>query len=956
MQNGRLSPFAACSPLGNPRLLAQWVTALLVACLCWGWAISAPAAVLVLENTTGQPVDVELGPVWGGVQQFSLPADHPYRVAVPGVVSLQVAREGDARLVETEPNRIYRIAIRGDRLQVEPQQFLGARPNVWLHADDAERPPQPVIVPVKLLVDDEQPARIEAWESRLRAQLAGASRFIEWYSGVRFEVVGVGTWESNDALEDPAALDEDFCHRAPLGDARLAIGVSSQWRLSKPPLVPDVPRDPLFTHCVIPDAQEGFSSQDQLRVLVHCLGRFLGAAPSDDEASVMYPIDRAPPEREDGAAAAPRAAVPPRFDAENTLVMSLVAEEMRHVPLRGPADLSRGTRDYLRAVYLELARATNAKELRRLAEVMSTPPAAAQRYLAVWTDGTTTSGDEIIGWTGDNPRPSLAGRPLFVDPPVRAIFDTADEAKRPEAFVEFRGGDCLPGRVVASFPAQQVDQEFLPNWFEVTPYVHLDAPDGPSRPRLKVAASWVRRIVWRPVADRYQPGTLFTADGRELSFRSAKITPGSVRLLRDEGIEDYPWLDVAELHLRNDADDAGWEACFDARAVLAPQGRANVVELETDEGLRATISSSRLAVRGDSGKPDDWRFLVQPPWSLQGLWIPHREVRWWRFFDPHEVPLWRIQPSFEEKPVLGGPWGYQVNRNIFGRMLESGSRPYAWGFGVQSASRLRFHLPQQVVAFQTALGLDQLANDGGCVRATIWAASPSGQRQRAIFQSPLLLGSSRVLKTGRLTVESPGELVLEVDPAEEDCPPGADPGNIRDTFDWLEPLVLLDPQQLAERNRQVVPQLIAAWDGWQVEPDEGAPPLAVVNRLDETERREPRYRLLAAHGRGPWALRRTIRLPEDADALEVWACRPAGAATVEIDVFIDEEKIDTITLHERGGTRFPGPPAVSLEDYAGHEVDVRLVIRGESDEAATEWRAVRVTRAVKEVGADSVEP
>ncbi|RMF96341.1 MAG: hypothetical protein D6741_10930 [Planctomycetota bacterium] len=523
----------------------------------------------------------------------------------------------------------------------------------------------------------------------------------------------------------------------------------------------------------------------------------------------------------------------------------------------------------------------------------------------------------------------------------------------PETFVEFHGGDRLPGRVVASFPAQQSGDEFLPAWLEVTPYAHVDPPDGRSRPRLRVATDRVRRIVWKRVTDRYRPGTLFTADGRVFTFRAVRITPGSVRILRDEGILDLPWLDVAELHLPKSPPASDKQDLFRRRCLLtagADDVSRRIVELETDDGACLTTSLLRMRPQafGDAGKPDNWYFLVQPDWSLQSLWISHRRIRMRRFFAVDEVPLWRIVPEFSEMPLLGSPWGYRVNANIAGGSLETPERPFGWGFGVQSGSRLTFALPPETAAFRVTAALDRSAGDGGCVAASV-KFRPAGESTfQTLFAADVLVGGHAAIDTGRLPIPGEGVLELTVDPEPPAAPPGADPGNIRDIFDWLEPIVYLDatsPALDAERFRR---EAVPAWDGWTIASPPEAAELRLANYFDTTDNHNPAWRIVVRHGRGPLELRRAVSVPAGGGNLEIYVSRHPKVRYSKIEVFVNDEHATTFTTPEHGGGKYPGPLVLPLADYAGTSVDVKLVVVSEDDDAWLEWRAIRVVEASPE--------
>ncbi|GAB6164460.1 hypothetical protein JCM19992_04600 [Thermostilla marina] len=938
----------------EPHSALRWGHAALVVtalgCLFFGRMSPARAEFVVLVSDLDAPVAVSIGPLWGETKSFSLVPDRPVRLAVPGIVPFSAVYGQDRLEQPLEPNRLYRLQMRNGRFAVVPQRFLGIQPSMWLHAGAREAPPPAVVIPIKLLVDDEQPAVRNAWEARLKAQFAGASRFLEWYTGTRFEVVAVDTWESNDAIADPEELERDFRDHTAHDDARLVVGVSSQWKLSGPADLAHPVSNPLNTHILIPDTQPGFDGQMQLRYLVHRLAHFLGAVDVDDPNTIMFPPERLPAAIE--KAEKPLAAEP-YIDAENVLVMSLIADDLRLGDRPGVGTLSPGTRDYLRAVYLAMGRHLPSKEALRLAETMTTPPPAAKRYLVLWTDGTTSSVDEVADWGREEAVPSADGRPLFdAERPVRWILDTTlSKPAIPETFVEFHGGDRLPGRVVASFPAQQSGDDFLPAWLEVTPYAHVDPPDGRSRPRLRVATDHVRRIVWKRVTDRYRPGSLFTVDGRVFTFRAVRITPGSVRILRDEGILDMPWLDVAELHLPDSQDFGGMQGLYRRRCLLtagADDTSRRIVELETDEGARLTTSLLRMQPQafGDGGKPDNWYFLVQPEWSLQALWVSHRRIRMRRFFAVDEVPLWRLVPEFSELPLLGSPWGFRVNANIAGGSLETPERPFAWGFGVLSGSRLTFPLPPEATAFRITGALDRSAGDGGCVAASV-KFRPAGETAfRTLFTADVLVGSHSKVDTGRLPIPGEGVLELAVDPEPPGAPPGADPGNIRDIFDWLEPIVYLDGTSQALQAERFRPDAVPAWDGWTIVASPETAELRLENYFDTTDDRNPAWRIVVRHGRGPLELRRTLAVPAAGGNLEIYVCRHPKVRYSKIEVFVNDEHKTTFTTPEHGGGNYPDPLTLPLAEYAGKPVDVKLVVVSEDDGAWLEWRAIRIAEAV----------
>ncbi len=89
------------------------------------------------------------------------------------------------------------------------------------------------------------------------------------------------------------------------------------------------------------------SEPERLEVLVHELGHFLGAAHTSDKASVMRP------KLGDRQSAAKTFRI--GFDAPNTLIMSLIAEEMRTRHIWHPSVLSPEAKTAVRGAYMALA-------------------------------------------------------------------------------------------------------------------------------------------------------------------------------------------------------------------------------------------------------------------------------------------------------------------------------------------------------------------------------------------------------------------------------------------------------------------------------------------------------------------------------------------------------------------------------------------------------------------------
>jgi hypothetical protein len=202
------------------------------------------------------------------------------------------------------------------------------------------------VIPVKILVDEEEPATQRVWEERTRKRLRAASDMLEQLCQIKLEIVDVGTWQSDDTIAGFRAMLADFEKKVMPSPGRLAIGFTSQ--LLNSTECPQVggTRGALHSHILIRE-WFGRTEPERLEVLVHELGHYLGAAHSAEPDSVMRP------KLGDGKAVSRKFRI--GFDTHNTRIMSIFAEQIRSRDLNRLQDLRAETREQLRGVYSELA-------------------------------------------------------------------------------------------------------------------------------------------------------------------------------------------------------------------------------------------------------------------------------------------------------------------------------------------------------------------------------------------------------------------------------------------------------------------------------------------------------------------------------------------------------------------------------------------------------------------------
>jgi hypothetical protein len=324
-------------------------------------------AVVVLENQTAAKVTFELHWPTGQDTRHVLAGGDLVPVGINSSVSISFESGGQPVRQLLQSNSIYRFIGSGTKIElsaltlprmenVDPKE-ASAGPN---HAQTG--PPKAVYsVPVKLMVDDQEPTAQAVWEKRLRSRLAAASDIFERHCRVRFHVVAVERWVADRTIHDFTQSIMDFEAKVQPGEARLVLGFTGPYRWAPGEGRVGGSRGPLQPYILIREALVKVSEMERLEVLVHELGHYLGAVHAGGD-SVMRPTlgDRRSCVRGFRIG----------FDAPNTLAMYLLGEELRTRPVYALGQLPAESKDSMRRVYAWLAK------------TLPTDP-AAPRYLAL---------------------------------------------------------------------------------------------------------------------------------------------------------------------------------------------------------------------------------------------------------------------------------------------------------------------------------------------------------------------------------------------------------------------------------------------------------------------------------------------------------------------------------------------------------------------------------------------
>jgi hypothetical protein len=317
------------------------------------FALLRPAAgdVIVLANRTNNTIPVRFDPVIGQSQQVNLPRGESVPLFVDGQANVAFAAGGNSASYLLDANCAYYFGS-GPRGQLDLQRIgLGEDDST---IDGRSLPGSATAAPtaminVKVLVDEEEPARRVVWEQRLRRRIETASSILEKHCRVGLRIVAFDTWNSDNATNDFIASLSEFEREVKPNPAQLAIGFTSQWEMVTGRTHMAGTRGPLHSHILAREGSPQISEAEKLEFLVHELGHYMGATHSPERNSVMRPVL--------GDNLAGRVDFRIQFDPVNTLIIAMLGEEIRRRNISHVSNLTAGSKQRLRQIYMQLNQA-----------------------------------------------------------------------------------------------------------------------------------------------------------------------------------------------------------------------------------------------------------------------------------------------------------------------------------------------------------------------------------------------------------------------------------------------------------------------------------------------------------------------------------------------------------------------------------------------------------------------
>jgi hypothetical protein len=570
--------------------------------------------------------------------------------------------------------------------------------------------------------------------------------------------------------------------------------------------------------------------------------------------------------------------------------------------------------------------------------------AAPPRFLGRTAAGDRLEGRQLTGWHSWPDGPALDGRALLtgLDPVVWLVDRRLRLPATPAAYVEFFGGDRLPGTVLSFRRKGTSPYESTPSHFVVkTASVGTD-PRVTNGARARVLSRTVKRLVWAGQRiSAYQPSTAFLKSGDVLAYRSLRLDQDRVHLLLANEQREVPFAELAELHFP--AQDP-WASYFSTIAVLCCQPTTRCHQVETVSGLLATTSDERFRVfvRGDPAEAARWTHGLQPDWSLDLLWISHSEVRVRRFWRPDTVPLTRLEPTSVLQQGFSGSllWTWRRDTTVRGIPLSALANPYGWGFGIHGSTTLDFSLPPAAIGFRADVALD-LPQLPATVEAGVQIEGlPVAQSCVVSASAP----TRRIEAEWTAQPQVTEQLRLSTKPPDDAPQRGGAILEIANSLHWGDPQIILDRKRMAARLDLNAGPFQGAWRGWVA----SRGPFVRQNVFLEGRAGGGHFGWCLSGREEPLVLKKEMTIPAAAKWLVVDAvqCRiTSRPATVEISIDQQSAGRHELSTVTDTGSHKREPVAVSLSDVP-RDRPVSLAIRQlpGQDAPPVLWRAIGFAR------------
>jgi hypothetical protein len=423
-------------------------------------------------------------------------------------------------------------------------------------------------------------------------------------------------------------------------------------------------------------------------------------------------------------------------------------------------------------------------------------------YRVVYFNGRTMEGTRIEKdhfFAHGRSNAHLDSQLIFLpDDQVRLIRNRGKRVLREGPYIEFVNGDILPGQVEgigAANPGRN-----LPDYLQVRLSTPLKNHAGQIEPLINVQAEHVARLVNQmPERGSAKFGYIRMKSGVSIEVMSIRWSPNEIRVLTAQGIRKIPLHDVAEL--RQPVEErTRWMLAGNAE--VGSDSPGHQVMLQIVNGARLTTREARMVRYSDSGT------LIQPSWALNAIMLAPDDIVDTLFLADNEIPLAVLPAETLLRESRLATWKWARNHNIFGGRLDSGDRDSPIGVGMHAYTAVAFDLPPHAQSFSSWVGLDRHVGNGGCAIASVYLNDFKGE---PVWRSGFLLGGEPSVRVGAFSVEKQERLVLVAEFGHQGRPRGADPFDIRDFVDWIDPIVETKPSDTTRPQLEEVFPFFSEW-------------------------------------------------------------------------------------------------------------------------------------------------
>ncbi len=230
-------------------------------------------------------------------------------------------------------------------------------------------------------------------------------------------------------------------------------------------------------------------------------------------------------------------------------------------------------------------------------------------------------------------------------------------------------------------------------------------------------------------------------------------------------------------------------------------------------------------------------------------------------------------------------------------------------------------------------GLNDSSSIGGKISVSARVASGSD----ALFEGTIQNESAEVLDTGLLQLQPSSfgqpRLTLLSDSGSTISGPTTTTSATPGTINWIEPLLLLDTEQLQAEIDQHAAGGVTAWSEWQVSPMDA---VRLRSRWDTSDVEAPRYRVEAVATRPSVTLTRDLQVASNTAQLVLAANMFSEEETSSITIQVRANGT-TVATRQIGASDGQTPWAINLGEYAGENVTVDLEMLSNVEGFSLDW-------------------